>query len=264
MSGLLVVCRVDRTLLLVGKLLLSCWLIKRSYIPPAIICLFIIVLSLIFGLLNDHGSVNLCPKLVDLGHLGERPLVALQLFLICHAESLSSGVHTLIHRVIDNHVENLARSSTCCPRPLGGVIATLNHWLVLNSAIPVILYCFLLIRMRNRVEIGLANLRRLPNTAVHICLNGHHIDGLNGLQLLVVHILHPAHLILLLLRPVMLHRTLLSVLVLLIVLIPGYLVGHLQIKLLLIGHLTQIHGVTRVPNYLLVLLILAVMNGRSH
>ena len=144
------------------------------------------------------------------------------------------------------------------------MIATLNDSLVLHSAIPVILDCFLLIRVRNRVEIGLCDLRRLSNAVVDICLNWHHIDGLDCLQLLVVHVLHPADLILLLLNPVVLYRTLLAVLILLIVLVPGNLVSHLQVELLLIGYLPNIHRVPRVPNHLLILLVLAVMESRSH
>lgn len=147
--------------------------------------------------------------------------------------------------------------------PLRGVITTLYYLLdllVLTSSISIVLNRFLLVRMVDSIEVGLANLRCLSNTAIHISLYSQHVHRLNCFQLLIIHILYSTHLVLLFFRSMMLHRTLLTVLILLIVLVSGDLVRHLQIKFLLICNCPNIQSVSWVPNDLLVLLILSVMH----
>lgn len=102
-SCLFVVCCVNRTLLLAREVLLGCRLVDGADESSAVVHLFVVVFGFVLGLLDDHWGIDLRSELVYLGHFWEGPLIALGLILVGHAQSFSSGVHTLVDCVVYNH-----------------------------------------------------------------------------------------------------------------------------------------------------------------
>lgn len=173
-SGLLVVCCVNCTGLLVHEVLLRSRFVDCANVSPAVVNLLVVIFWFVFWLLDYHRGIYLSPKLINLSHFWKRPLIALGLILVGHSQSLSCWVHTLVNCVVYNHAQYLTWCATSCSWPLWGVIATLNNLLdllVLTRSVSIVLDCFLLIWMVDSIKVCLADLRCLSNTVIHISLN---------------------------------------------------------------------------------------------